>query len=151
MDSASLRAVSLWLVLLLSTFATSLLVPSVPTLSRGRTSSSGRRSSIRTAVVMSGPTYTPPSDPPFSPETLAALESKGLEVRGLSEANLPKAVEIETASYPEDEAASPENMRFRRANAGEFFLEATLKTAVSNGCKRHTHAPLTGMYTIAHH
>lgn len=73
------------------------------------------------------------------------------QVRGLSEANLPKAVEIETASYPEDEAASPENMRFRRANAGDFFLEATLKTAVSIGCKRHTHAPLTGMYTIAHH
>ncbi|CAM9592686.1 unnamed protein product [Ectocarpus sp. 4 AP-2014] len=133
MDPASLRAVSLWLVLLLSTFATSLLVPSVPTLSRGRKSSSERRRSIRTAVVMSGPTYSSPTDPPFSPETLAALESKGLEVRGLSEANLPKAVEIETASYPEDEAASPENMRFRRTNADDFFLEATLKTAGESG------------------
>lgn len=61
------------------------------------------------------------------------------QVRGLSEANLPVAVEIEAASYPEDEAASPENMRFRRANAGDFFLEATLKTSVSvGGWKRNT-------------
>lgn len=49
------------------------------------------------------------------------------QMRELTEANLPAAVEIEAASYPEDEAASPENMRFRRANAGDFFLEATLK------------------------
>lgn len=49
-------------------------------------------------------------------------------MRRLSEANLQAAVEIETASYPEDEAASPENMRFRRANAGAFFLEATHKS-----------------------
>lgn len=58
MDPASLRAVSLWLVLLLWTFATSLLVPSVSTLSRGRISDSERRNSIRTAVMMSGPTYS---------------------------------------------------------------------------------------------
>lgn len=50
------------------------------------------------------------------------------KVRRLSEENLAAAVEIETASYPEDEAATPENMRFRRANAGEFFLEATVNS-----------------------
>lgn len=59
-----------------------------------------------------------------------------MQVRFLSEANLQAAVEIETASYPEDEAASPENMRFRRANAGAFFLEATLRESVSGGMNR---------------
>ncbi|CAM9238967.1 unnamed protein product, partial [Laminaria digitata] len=68
----------------------------------------------------------------FSPEVSAMLESKGLEVRELSEAKLAAAVEMECASYPSDEAASPEGMRFRRANAGAFFLEATLKS-VSHG------------------
>lgn len=54
------------------------------------------------------------------------------QVRELSEAKLAAAVEMECASYPSDEAASPEGMRFRRANAGAFFLEATLKS-VSHG------------------
>lgn len=48
------------------------------------------------------------------------------QVRELSDAKLSKAVEIETSSYPADEAASAENMRFRRENAGAFFLEGTL-------------------------
>lgn len=61
------------------------------------------------------------------------LERRDLQMGYLSEANLQAAVEIETASYPEDEAASPENMRFRQANAGAFFLEATLKESVSDG------------------
>eukprot|EP00752_Nemacystus_decipiens_P014708 g13098.t2 len=71
--------------------------------------------------------------PTFSPEVWAMLDSKGLEMRYLSESNLEAAVDIETASYPEDEAASPENMRFRRANAGAFFLEATLKESGGGG------------------
>lgn len=50
------------------------------------------------------------------------------QVRELSEAKLAAAVEMECASYPSDEAASPEGMHFRRANAGAFFLEATMKT-----------------------
>lgn len=50
------------------------------------------------------------------------------QVRELSEAKLAAAVEMECASYPSDEAASPEGMRFRRANAGAFFLEATMKS-----------------------
>ena len=48
-------------------------------------------------------------------------------MRELSEAKLAAAVDMEAASYPPDEAASPEGMRSRRANAGAFFLEATLK------------------------
>lgn len=59
------------------------------------------------------------------------------------------AVEIEAASYPEDEAASPENMRFRSANAGDFFLEATLKTSVSVGGQKSitplSHSSLVGV------
>lgn len=50
------------------------------------------------------------------------------QVRELSEAKLAAAVDMEVASYPSDEAASPEGMRFRRANAGAFFLEGTLKS-----------------------
>lgn len=50
------------------------------------------------------------------------------QVRELSEAKLAAAVEMECASYPSDEAASPEGLRFRRANAGAFFLEATMKS-----------------------
>lgn len=69
----------------------------------------------------------------FSPEVSAMLESKGLEVRELSEAKLAAAVEMECASYPSDEAASPEGMHFRRANAGAFFLEATMKTGSHAG------------------
>lgn len=50
------------------------------------------------------------------------------QVRELSEAKLPAAAEMETASFPEDEAASPETMQFRRAKAGAFFLEGSLKS-----------------------
>lgn len=57
-------------------------------------------------------------------------------MRRLSEANLQAAVQIETTSYPEDEAASPENMRFRRANAGAFFLEATRKSVSGRGKRK---------------
>lgn len=68
-------------------------------------------------------------------------------MRRLSEANLEAAVEIEMASYPADEAASPENMRFRRANAGAFFLEATLKS-VSDERNQHI-LPCLGTVTMA--
>eukprot|EP00904_Undaria_pinnatifida_P007848 jgi/Undpi1/4193/HiC_scaffold_16.g07560.m1 len=56
-----------------------------------------------------------------------------LKVRELSEAKLAAAVDMEAASYPPDEAASPEGMRSRRANAGAFFLEATLKNGIHAG------------------
>lgn len=41
--------------------------------------------------------------------------------------DLPKVVVIEAEGYPEDEAASPESMRFRQENAGAFFLAGHLK------------------------
>lgn len=46
----------------------------------------------------------------------------------MSAEHVAEAAEIERASYPEDEAASPESLAFRQANAGEFFLEARLRS-----------------------
>lgn len=68
-------------------------------------------------------------------------------MRELSEANLPEAVEIEGASFPEDEAASPENMRFRRATAGAFFLEGRLGKGVS-GERNPTFEPTTSSIDV---
>ena len=36
--------------------------------------------------------------------------------------DVPVVAEIESNSYPPDEAASPENLAYRQANAGDFFL-----------------------------
>lgn len=36
--------------------------------------------------------------------------------------DIPVVAEIEANSYPADEAASPENLAYRQANAGDFFL-----------------------------
>ncbi|CAM9660009.1 unnamed protein product [Choristocarpus tenellus] len=62
----------------------------------------------------------------FGPETTALLKSKDLKVRELVEADLQAVTALEAASFPPDEAASPENLRFRQANAGAFFLEGRL-------------------------
>lgn len=62
----------------------------------------------------------------FSPELSALINSKGIEIAEMSAEHIPEAAEVERASYPEDEAASPESLAFRQANAGEFFLEARL-------------------------
>jgi len=42
----------------------------------------------------------------------------------ISEEVLAKVIEIEKASYPSDEAASPAAVRFRRESAGEYFYVA---------------------------
>ena len=36
--------------------------------------------------------------------------------------DVPVVSEMEKNSYPPDEAASPENLTYRQANAGDFFL-----------------------------
>ena len=75
------------------------------------------------------------------------ITQRNLQMRYLSEANLQAAIEIETASYPEDEAASPENIGFRRANAGAFFLEATFKKSVSDR-KRSNFPQMNTRYSV---
>ncbi|CAK9004529.1 unnamed protein product, partial [Durusdinium trenchii] len=44
-----------------------------------------------------------------------------LELRRVEVTQLPECAELEAASYPEDEAASPESMAQRQRVAGDFF------------------------------
>lgn len=48
------------------------------------------------------------------------------QVRELSEDRLPRVFEMEKTSYPGDEPATPEKLRFRQKFARPFFLEASL-------------------------
>ena len=45
--------------------------------------------------------------------------------RPVTAADIEKCAAIEAASYPADEAASPEALRYRQAHAGDYFLCAT--------------------------
>jgi ribosomal protein S18 acetylase RimI-like enzyme len=48
-------------------------------------------------------------------------------LRPATPADVPGIAALETASYPADEAASPEGIAYRQARAGEFFKVYTLK------------------------
>ena len=50
------------------------------------------------------------------------LEPETLFYRPATPEDLDTITEIESNSYPPDEAASPENMRYRVENAGDYFL-----------------------------
>jgi len=53
---------------------------------------------------------------------LAGHRASGkLLLKPIAEADVPLAAALETASYPKDEAASPERLAWRHANAGRFF------------------------------
>jgi ribosomal protein S18 acetylase RimI-like enzyme len=47
------------------------------------------------------------------------------------ERDIARVIALETASYPSDEAASPEGIRFRQQHAGAFFQVATLASDTS--------------------
>ena len=44
-----------------------------------------------------------------------------LSFRPITPSDLPTCIDIETASYPPDEAASPEGLTYRQTNAGAYF------------------------------
>ena len=46
--------------------------------------------------------------------------------------DIPRCYEIESSSYPEDEAASLENLEYRQQNAGEYFICATKPHSETN-------------------
>ena len=46
---------------------------------------------------------------------------KSLVLKRVPAADVPYIAEMERASYPADEAATPESLAFRQSNAGEFF------------------------------
>ena len=50
-----------------------------------------------------------------------------LDIRATTPDDLPELVALETASYPGDEAATPEGLRARYAQAAPYFLTARLE------------------------
>lgn len=52
----------------------------------------------------------------------SALAESTLFFRPCASEDIPVVAEIEGNSYPADEAASPENLAYRQANAGDFFI-----------------------------
>ena len=54
------------------------------------------------------------------------LEPETLFYRPATPEDLDTITEIESNSYPPDEAASPENMRYRVEDAGDYFLVGSL-------------------------
>jgi len=50
-----------------------------------------------------------------------------LTYRKASPEDLPQLAELEAASYPEDEAATPNTIKFRIGEAADFFLVAELR------------------------
>ena len=50
---------------------------------------------------------------------------ENLSYRPVSVDDISRCYEIESSSYPEDEAASLENLKYRQQNAGEYFMCAT--------------------------
>lgn len=52
----------------------------------------------------------------------SSLETSSIFFRPCTAEDVSVVAEIESNSYPPDEAASPENLAYRQANAGDFFL-----------------------------
>lgn len=55
-----------------------------------------------------------------------------LTFRRVTPADLPTCIAIETASYPADEAASPEALTYRQQHAGDYFYCVTTKEKKKN-------------------
>lgn len=62
-----------------------------------------------------------------------AVEPSSLFFRPCEASDLTLVAEIEANSYPADEAASPENLAFRQASAGDFFLVGVQSGATRDG------------------
>ena len=52
----------------------------------------------------------------------SSLETSAMFFRPCTPEDIPVVAEIESNSYPPDEAASPENLAYRQTHAGAFFL-----------------------------
>lgn len=55
-----------------------------------------------------------------------------LSYRPVNTDDISRCYEIESSSYPEDEAASLENLQYRQQNAGEYFMCATKPHSETN-------------------
>ena len=93
------------------------------------------RPAPRAARVGSAPSPPRAAPMPLDDRTggFHEVAESSLFFRPCEAADVPRVAEIEANSYPADEAASPENLAFRQANAGDFFLLGVLSGAASGG------------------
>ena len=63
----------------------------------------------------------------------SVMESKMMFFRPCTAEDVPQVAEIEANSYPPDEAASPEALTYRQANAGDYFVVGVMSGAGIDG------------------